>query len=340
LLGNGDGTFQAPVEIADGAFAGRIAAGDLNQDGTTDVVVAGGANGAIFMSGPLVTIGPTPLNFGSVSVGNTSAPQTITMANNGDGPMAITGATMSAGFSLKNSCGNTLAQRASCTLSVTFAPANVGAAVGTLTVSDNAPRGKQVVALSGTATADFSLAVSSGSSSSSTVTAGAAASYSLTLAPLGGMNQSVTFTCTGAPAMATCTVTPSPATLNGTNPATVTVQITTTSRSALIRLPEQPNPWWPAVFLLAAWSLTICFCSAVLKGRAETRLGWSYAGAALLVLVAIGLAACGGGANGGGGGGGGSTGTPSGNYSLTVTGTSTSNGTTLQHSVELTLVVN
>jgi hypothetical protein len=340
LLGNGDGTFQAPVEIADGAFAGRIAAGDLNQDGTTDVVVAGGANGAIFMSGPLVTIGPTPLNFGSVSVGNTSAPQTITMANNGDGPMAITGATTSAGFSLKNSCGNTLAQRASCTLSVTFAPANVGAAVGTLTVSDNAPRGKQVVALSGTATADFSLAVSSGSSSSSTVTAGAAASYSLTLAPLGGMNQSVTFTCTGAPAMATCTVTPSPATLNGTNPATVTVQITTTSRSALIRLPEQPNPWWPAVFLLAAWSLTICFCSAVLKGRAETRLGWSYAGAALLVLVAIGLAACGGGANGGGGGGGGSTGTPSGNYSLTVTGTSTSNGTTLQHSVELTLVVN
>jgi len=337
LLGNGDGTFEPRVEISHGGGpSNTLTVGDLNQDGTSDVVVTGGVS-AQFLSGPLATIGPTLLNFGSVSVGSTSEPQTITLTNNGDGPMAITGAIASAGFSLTNSCGNTLAQRASCTLSVTFAPTNAGPVVGTLTVSDNAPRGKQVVALSGTAAADFSLAVSSGSSSSSTVTAGATASYSLTLAPLGGLNQSVTFACTGAPAMATCTVTPSPATLNGTDPVTVTVQVSTTSRSALIRLPEQPNPWWPALFRLAALSLAICFCLAVLKGRAEKRLGWSFAGAALLVLIAIGLAACGGGASGGGGG---STGTPAGDYSLTVTGTATSNGTTLQHSVKLTLVVN
>lgn len=337
LLGNGDGTFQPRVEIAHGGgVSNTLTVGDLNQDGTSDVVVVGGVS-AQFLSGPLATISPTKVNFGSVGVGSTSASQAITLTNNGNGPMDITGGVASSGFSLTNDCGKTLAQRASCTLSVTFAPAAAGAAGGTLTVSDDAPGGKQTVALSGAGTPDFSLAVSGSSSSSSTVTAGATATYSLTLVPLGGMNQSVTFACTGAPAMATCTVTPSPAALDGTNPATATVQVTTTSRSAVLGLPGQPIPLLPIWIQLEFWSLAICLWFAVLKGRAKMRLGWNYACAGLLVLIAIGLVACGGGAANSGGG---NIGTPAGNYSLTVTGTATSNGATLQHTVKLTLIVN
>lgn len=198
--------------------------------------------------------------------------------------------------------------------------------------------GQQSVPLSGTGggTPDFSLTVSNGSSSSMTVTAGGTATYSLTLAPLGGMNQSVTLTCAGAPAMASCGVTPSTDTLNGTNSATATAQVTTTSRSTVIGLPEKPIPLWPVAVGLAVGSLAICLWSVLLKGRAKMRLRWSYAGAALLMVIAIGSAACGGTTNGGGGG----RGTPAGNYSLTVTGTATSNGATLQHSVTLTLDVN
>lgn len=342
LLGNSDGTFQPRVEIAHGGgVSNTLAVGDLNQDGTSDVIVVGGVS-TQFLSGPLATIGPSRVDFGSVGVGSTSAPQIITLTNNGNGPMNITGVVASSAFSLTNDCGNTLAQRGSCTLSVTFSPAIAGAAAGMVTVSDQAPGGKQIVALSGTATSDFSLAVSSGSSTSSTVTAGTMATYTLTLAPLGGMNQSVTFACTGAPAMATCTVTPSPAAIDGTNPATVAVQVTTTSRSAVVGLPELPAPSWLEAFRPLVWSVAICFCFAVLKRRTtKTRSEWNYAHAVLLVLIAIGLVACGGGASGGGGSTGTpATGTPAGNYSLTVTGASSSNGVTLQHSVKLTLIVN
>src|SRR6266852_4026269 len=51
LPGNGDGTFQPPVEIADGTtVAGPMAVGDLNQDGTTDVFVSGNPGSVFFAS--------------------------------------------------------------------------------------------------------------------------------------------------------------------------------------------------------------------------------------------------------------------------------------------------
>jgi len=40
LLGNGDGTFQSPLEFTTGTFASGVAAGDFNGDGRLDVVVA------------------------------------------------------------------------------------------------------------------------------------------------------------------------------------------------------------------------------------------------------------------------------------------------------------
>jgi hypothetical protein len=47
LLGNGDGTFQAPVEFASGAGTGSVAVGDFNKDGKPDLAVSGMAVGAV-----------------------------------------------------------------------------------------------------------------------------------------------------------------------------------------------------------------------------------------------------------------------------------------------------
>ncbi len=40
LLGNGDGTFQAPVYYGAGSFPGSVAVGDFNLDGRQDLAVA------------------------------------------------------------------------------------------------------------------------------------------------------------------------------------------------------------------------------------------------------------------------------------------------------------
>jgi hypothetical protein len=51
LLGNGDGTFQAPVEYDIGVAADWIAVGDVNGDGRTDLAVAGGTNAVYVLTG-------------------------------------------------------------------------------------------------------------------------------------------------------------------------------------------------------------------------------------------------------------------------------------------------
>src|SRR5712664_3009280 len=91
--------------------------------------------------------------------------------------------------------------------------------------------------------------------SSATITAGQPANFTVSAAPVGGFNQTVTWSCTGAPTAAMCTVSPSSVTLDGKNPATVTVTLTTTARSfapplALPRYAPPTRLWrtWAALF--------------------------------------------------------------------------------------------
>src|SRR5215470_11116875 len=69
---------------------------------------------------------------------------------------------------------------------------------------------------------------------SQTIVAGQTAPFTLSAAPANGFNQTVSWSCMGAPAGATCSVTPSTLTLDGTHTATATVTLTTTARSMVL----------------------------------------------------------------------------------------------------------
>ena len=105
-------------------------------------------------SGTTAKLSSTSLNFGSVTVGTTSAAKAVTLTNVGTTTLTITGfaitGTNAGDFSQTHTCGSSLAAGTSCTISVTFKPGATGARSAALAISDNATGSPQKVALSGT----------------------------------------------------------------------------------------------------------------------------------------------------------------------------------------------
>jgi len=101
--------------------------------------------------GPAVSLSASALNFKKVGIGQTSAPQTVTLTNVGSATLNISSITASGDFSISNNtCGATVAAGANCAVSVTFTPTKKGKRTGTLAFNDDAPGSPQTVALSGT----------------------------------------------------------------------------------------------------------------------------------------------------------------------------------------------
>ena len=321
-----------------------------NQAGTRDHFGAGNkfitptiANGKVYVGttngvgafgllGTNPTVLPSTLSFGGQFVGTTSAAQTVTLANPGPASLAITTIAASGDFSETNTCGSALAASENCTISVTFKPTAAGARSGSLSLTHNASGSPQTTGLSGSGE-DFALSVASGGSASANVASGQTAKYSLSTAAVGGFNQSVSFTCSGAPVGASCSLSPSSASPGGGSATAVTVSVSTTASSETPkwrwRGPKYPSAlrWlWLAAFILPG-ILTL----AAKRGRWRT--GIVLGACALAVTL---WAGCGG---AGGGGPMTNSGTPAGTYALTVTGSSTSNAATLTHSLTLQLVV-
>lgn len=289
-------------------------------------------------TGPMVSLSATSLTFSAQMSGTNSAAQTVTLTNTGNASLTVSSITASGDFSPTNTCGSSVAAGANCTISVTFKPVAGGTRTGTLSISDDASDSPQSVALSGTGQ-DFTVATASGSPTSVTVAPGSPASYTLTVGGEGGFNQSVSFTCTGAPSEATCTVSPSPVT-PGTSATSITVSVTTTAPSASAPhsrpLPPLP-PLSPGLRGLLMLALALAAIAWAIMRRNQPGLSrWQSTMLSLAsgLLLTLALAGC--------GGGGGTTrnpGTPAGTYTLTVTGSTGSGSSALSQSVTLTLNV-
>jgi len=117
---------------------------------------ASGSPQTVSLSGTgigIVTVLPTSYIFlDSQAVGSSSASVSFTVSNSESTAVAISGVSLSnAQFSQTNTCGNSLAAGASCTISVTFTPQSNGEQSATLSVSDSASGSPQTVSLSGVA---------------------------------------------------------------------------------------------------------------------------------------------------------------------------------------------
>jgi hypothetical protein len=150
LLGNGDGTFQAAVNYGAGAGQTSVAVGDFNGDGRLDLAFPA----SLLLQTPLALLSSTSLNFGNQLVGTTSATKNVTLSNPSGlaltiSSIAVTG-TNAADFSQTNTCGTGLAIGASCTITVTFKPAQTGPRTASVTITDNAAGSPQTIGLSGT----------------------------------------------------------------------------------------------------------------------------------------------------------------------------------------------
>ena len=99
---------------------------------------------------PLVNLSPSSLAFGGQMVGTTSAPQSVTLTNTGNGALSITGISASGDFAETNTCGSSVAAGASCAISVTFTPTATGTRTGAVSIADNAAGSPQTISLTGT----------------------------------------------------------------------------------------------------------------------------------------------------------------------------------------------
>jgi len=103
-----------------------------------------------------VTLTPNSVDFGSVQVGASSSPQSLTLANTYTQPITISSiATSLTDYTTSSNCPvspNSLAANATCTVTVTLTPTATGTRQDTLTISHNAPGSPTTASLTGTGT--------------------------------------------------------------------------------------------------------------------------------------------------------------------------------------------
>ncbi len=285
-----------------GTIAGTLTIDD-NVPGSPQQVTLSGTGTA-----PTVTVLPSSLNFSGEMKGSTTAAKTVTLSNTSGAAVSITSIAATGDFAEANTCGTSVAANGSCTINVTFKPTTSGARSGTLSITDNATGSPQTVALAGTGE-DFSL---TDTTSAQSVARGGTATFALQVVPLGGLTDTVTLACSGAPAKSVCTVIPASVTLNGTASASATVTISTTASSVTLPLAPNPPAWPLGLFWITIASMALLPALARLAPkRAKTRFVMLAPLAVLLFVVAF-SASCGAGGN---------TGTPTGTFPLTITGT-------------------
>jgi hypothetical protein len=264
-----------------------------------------------------LTLSASSLSFGSVPVGTTSAPQTLTATNQGSTALTFTSITASGDFAETDNCTKAPIQPTTgCTINVTYSPTAAESSVGSLTLNDNAPGSPQVVLLNGSSTVqEFSI---SAVSPTATVPAGKSAFYTLSITPIAGFSQPVSLGCSGLPSGANCSASQNPVTLSGTSATQVTLMISTAARTFL-----PPSPGIKVTpgagnseRLLLLWLAAFIALFMLTTLRKFRHLRATFALAFVASVIVFTMACNGGSANGN------PPGTPAGNYQIVVTGTS------------------
>src|SRR4029079_10941763 len=109
---------------------------------------------------PALSVSPTSVPFGSVSVGSTSAGVPLTIYNVGNAPLTVNTVTgPAAPFSATGlpANGATIAAGASVTATVNFSPTAAVASTGSIAIATNG--GSSTVALSGTGTSGSGVSI-------------------------------------------------------------------------------------------------------------------------------------------------------------------------------------
>jgi hypothetical protein len=250
---------------------------------------------------PAATLSSSSLTF-SATEGTTSAPQTITLGNSGEGLLVLAGISISGAntntYQQTNTCPSIVSPGSSCTISITFTPLLAESYPATLVVSDNDPNSPQTTSLigSGTTIPDF---VISALTPAQSILPGGSAQFSLTVSAQNGASiPAVSLAVTGLPPGATAsfshsTVTP------GSASATSTLIIKTTNSVAAVT-----GAAWPLA--TPALALTGLFFIPAKRRRRWAALG--------VLIVSLGgftaLSGCGG-----------STLPPAKSYNITISAT-------------------
>jgi hypothetical protein len=352
FLGNGDGSFQFPVETDMGGRSSGIAAGDFNGDGKLDVVVT--PQPGVFMPIPVVlllgngdgtfqapkdldpaeTKVPTPRHFAPVAgdfdndgkfdvavvvdftVGSGSPPPSVLrlLLGNGDGTFQ---APQDSNLSMRPS-------------SLSVGDLNLDGSLDAAVANSENNNISVLLSAGGLSSLpDFSLSASG--LSPATVMTGQSSAGTVSVRPTGGFNSPVSFTCSVQPTLArapTCLLNPTSSTSNTTLTVTTTAPTSAgNTRSAITRLSFAI--WLPLIGLMAAGA------NVVVRQESKRRVF----GFLLCPVLLAGLTfqtACGGtNSSSGGTSSLSSGGTPPGAYTVTVTGTSGS----IHHTATVTLTV-
>jgi hypothetical protein len=330
LKGNGDGTLQNPSSIftfTEVAFS--LAVGDFTGEGKVDfasqITSSSESTSSIailLQAAPVAAYTPSSLSFASENVGSTSAPQSVTLTNNGNVALTITGISTSGDFAETNNCGTSVSPGGSCQISVTFTPTATGNRTGVVSVADNAPGTPQTIALSGEGSS-LGLQIPSGGTASATVAAGGTASYTLAIGGQ-GISGSAAVACTGAPSSTICSVNSS-INVDGTTPSNFQVTVSTTARNSAVL--QRDKLLWLG---MSAGSM-FAFVFALLSVPTVNKKGRKWAIRCVpLCLLSMVICSCGGGSSSST-----STGTPAGTYTLTINATMGS----VTQSLPLTLIV-
>jgi hypothetical protein len=143
------GLFTAPTVTATETVT-------VTATSVADATKYASATVAVNAAAGILTLNPTSISFGSVTVGVTSPILLTTFTNTGNVPLTITSNPMSAGdfgWGNKGTCNySTLAPGSSCTMSAKFTPTATGTRTGTITISSTASNSTVTLPLSGIGT--------------------------------------------------------------------------------------------------------------------------------------------------------------------------------------------